>query len=98
MNGELHYEVVIDPDGVHRIWFSNAVREDLPASVAGNVRMIVRRKGEAPEPVALTIDEAGESWVGRGQRVTGNVMVMITFDVGGAPHEVDIPFTISAKR
>ena len=33
MNGELHYEVVFDRDGRHRVWFSDAVREDLPASI-----------------------------------------------------------------
>jgi hypothetical protein len=98
MNGELHYEVVVDPEGRHRIWFSDAVREDLPASIASNVRMIVRRKGEKPEPVALAIDDAGESWAGRGQKVSGEVMVMITYDVRGVPHQVDIPFTLLGTR
>ena len=38
MNGEMHYEVVFDRDGKHRVWFSDAVREDLPASVASKRR------------------------------------------------------------
>ena len=41
MNGEMHYEVVFDPAGKHRVWFSNAVREDLPASMATGVTMVI---------------------------------------------------------
>src|SRR5688572_14682438 len=41
MKGELHYEVVLDPNGRHSVWFSDAVREDLPASVASKVEMTV---------------------------------------------------------
>ena len=43
MQGELHYEVVLDRNGKHAIWFSDAVREDLPASVASKVAMTVAR-------------------------------------------------------
>ena len=93
MNGELHYEVVFDPDGRHRIWFSDAVREDLPASVAREVRMAVARPGERAEVLALEIDDAGESWVARGKPVSGdNVMVKVSFVAQGSPHEVEIPF------
>ena len=98
MNGELHYEVVLDPAGRHQVWLSDAVRAELPASTASNVRMIVRRKGQVPEPLAMQIDEAGESWVVTGQPVAGDVMVMVTYEVRGTPHEVDIPFTIPARR
>jgi hypothetical protein len=94
MNGELHYEVVVDPKGRHQIWFSDAVRAELPASTASNVRMILRRKGKTPEALGLQIDEAGEAWVVSGQPVSGEVMVMVTYDVKGAPHEVDIPFSV----
>jgi len=31
MKGDVHYEVVLDPDGRdHRVYFTDAVREDLP--------------------------------------------------------------------
>ena len=43
MNGETHYEVVLDKTGKHRVWFSNAVREDLPASIASGVVMVITR-------------------------------------------------------
>ena len=98
MNGEVHYEVVLDRGGKHRIWFSDSVREDLPASVASDVMMIVSRKDAAPEEIALGIDDSGESWVATGKPVAGDdVMVKITYLTRGAPFEVELPFVISAK-
>jgi len=97
MNGEVHYEVVLDKGGRHRLWFSDAVREDLPASMASNVVMIVARTAAAPERLVLTIDESGESWVAAGQPIgPGDVMVTVTYVLKGEPFEIEIPFTLPA--
>jgi hypothetical protein len=97
MNGEVHYEVVLDRGGKHRIWFSDAVREDLPASQAAKVTMVVIRKGAPEETLALTIDESGESWVAAGQPVVpGDVTVKVSYVLGGEPFEIEIPFTLPA--
>ena len=94
MQGELHYEVVIDPNGRHAVWFSDAVREDLPASVASKVEMTVTRPKLPAEPLALTIDESGESWIANGRPVSGNdVMVKVTFVARGEPFEIEVPYT-----
>jgi len=93
MNGDVHYEVVLDPAGRHAVWFSDAVRTELPASIASNVRLVVTRPGAPPEPIALEIDESGESWIARGQPLAGDsVMATLTYDIRGVPHEVEIPF------
>jgi hypothetical protein len=93
MNGELHYEVVLDPSGAHRLWFSDAVREDLPASIARDVQMVVSRPGQDPESLSLEIDESGESWIARGKPISGdNVMVKLSYRAQGAPHEIEIPY------
>lgn len=98
MNGDFHYEVVFDPGGKHRLWFSDAVREDLPASLASKVMMVVTRKTGPPESLALAIDDSGESWVAAGQPVTGeDVMVKVSYELRGAPFEIEIPFVASAK-
>ena len=98
MQGELHYEVVLDPKGRHTVWFSDAVREDLPASVASRVAMTVMRPGAAPEALTLAIDESGESWVASGQPVAGNdVMVTLAFTARGKPVEIEIPFVNPAR-
>jgi len=100
MNGDIHYEVVLDPAGRHAVWFSDAIRTELPASIASNVRLVVlvvTRPGAPPEALTLEIDEAGESWVAKGQPVAGDaVMATLTYDIRGVPHEVEIPF-IPAK-
>ena len=94
MAGELHYEVVLDPKGRHSVWFSDAVREDLPASVASKVSMTVMRPNAKPEPLVLTIDESGESWIAAGQPVSGtDVMVKLAFVARGEPLEIEIPFS-----
>jgi hypothetical protein len=98
MNGETHYEVVFDPAGKHHVWFSDAVREDLPASIASKVGMVVTRPGAAPEALALQIDESGESWVANGQPVAGNdVMVKLTIVARGEPYEIEIPLIDKPK-
>src|SRR2546427_733599 len=41
---DLHYEVVLDPAGrAHRVYFTDAVREELPASVASDVVLTIKR-------------------------------------------------------
>jgi hypothetical protein len=93
MKGELHYEVVIDPNGKHSIWFSDAVREDLPASVASKVELTVMRPNTPPEALRLTIDESGESWITTGKPVAGSeVMVKVTFVARGEPFEIELPY------
>jgi hypothetical protein len=94
MNGDVHYEVVLGPDGRYALWFSDAIREDLPASVATNVQLTVSRPGAADERIALALDDSGESWVGTGQPVApdANALVKLNYDLRGTPHEVEIPF------
>ena len=95
MKGELHYEVVLDPKGRHSVWFSDAVREDLPASVASKVEMTVLRPKAAAETLALAIDESGESWIAAGKPVSGDdVMVKLTLVARGEPLEIEIPFVL----
>ena len=93
MKDELHYEVVLDRTGRHAVWFTDAVRQDLPASVASRVEMIVMRPNASPEALTLQIDDQGESWIAAGQPVAGEgVMVKLTFTARGEPFEIEIPF------
>ena len=55
--------------------------------------MVVTRRKASDELLALQIDDNGESWVAAGQPVAGNdAMVKITYELRGAPFEVEIPF------
>ena len=96
MNGETHYEVVFDKTGKHRVWFSNAVREDLPASIASGVVMVMTRPMGVAETLPLAIDESGESWVAAGAPLDeSGTMVTLRYHVRGEPFEIEIPFTTS---
>jgi len=91
MNGETHYEVVFGKDGKHQVWFSDAVREDLPASIASNVVMVVSPKMGAAETFVLKIDDSGESWIADGNQLASGDIVKLTFSMRGAPYEIEIP-------
>jgi hypothetical protein len=92
---DLHYEVVLDPGGrEHRVYFTDAVREELPASVASDVVLTIKRPSQSDETVAMRIDDAGESWAGRGQPVVNSAMttVRLAFSIRHEPYWIDLPF------
>ncbi len=99
MKGEdLHYEVVLDRTGrAHHVYFTDAVREDLPAAVASDVALIVHRAGIADERIVMQIDDAGESWIGSGRPVTTPeaASIRLTFAIKHEPYWIDLPFTPS---
>jgi hypothetical protein len=97
MKGEdLHYEVVLDATGrAYRVYFTDAVREDLPASVASDVVLTIRRPSAPDERIALQIDDSGESWVGSGRPVDmpGRTDVRLAFAIRHEPYWIDLPFS-----
>ena len=97
MYKEVHYEVVLDRDGHHRVYFSDATREDLPASVASSVTLTIDRPGFALETVRAAIDEQGESWKADGAPVAGGgVTARVAFVLSGEPYWIDVPFVTPA--
>ena len=97
MNGDIHYEVVLGRDGRHRIWFSDAVRNDLPASIAQNVTLEIARPSAPVEVLKPSIDDSGESWVATSRPIEGDgVMVKIRYALQGEPLEIEVPFIAGA--
>ncbi len=97
MYDELHYEVVLAPDGHHQLFFSDASRDDLPASVASSVTLTVERVKGKPEPVTGEIDESGERWLLNGEPVVGtDASVRVAFVTKGTPYWIDVPFIPAA--
>ena len=66
MNGDQHFEVVLGRDGSARVYFSDAMRNELPAATASDVTVTITGTSHPPDTFALHIDESGESWIGRG--------------------------------
>jgi len=101
MKGDLHYEAVFDSTGrSHQLFFSDAVREDLPASFASAVSFTVKRKGEPDEVVPLQIDASGESWIGPGRPIANpaTTTVRITFTVGEETYWLDVPVNAESMK
>jgi hypothetical protein len=96
MKGDLHYELVLDPAGrAHRVYFTDAVREELPASMASAVALTIRRPSQPDEPIVMQIDDTGESWIGRGQPVASpkTTTARLAFSIQGEPYWIDLPFS-----
>jgi hypothetical protein len=93
MNGDIHYEAVLGANGRHEVWFSDAMRNELPASIVSDVRIEVVRPGVPVEPLDLAIDEAGEAWVANGRALAGDgITAKLRYALDGKPHEIEIPF------
>jgi hypothetical protein len=95
MKGDLHYEVVLDPTGrSHQVYFTDAVRDDLPASLASQVSITIRRAGQPDEVIPLRIDDVGESWIGSGRAVEDRTRTTarVEFTAGAEPYWIDMPF------
>lgn len=96
MHGDMHFEVVLNRTGHHQIYFSDAVRADLPASVATAVTIVVTRSDGRPETLAARIDDAGESWMTDGKPVeAGDATARISFSTSEGPYWIDTPFVSS---
>jgi hypothetical protein len=97
MKGDLHYEVVLDPAGrAYRVYFTDAVREELPASAATDVVLTIRRKSQPEEPIAMQIDDAGESWIGHGRPISdpATTTARLAFSIQHEPYWIDLPFSL----
>jgi hypothetical protein len=93
MERDLHYEIVIEPTGRYAIYFTDAMRADLPASVASNVVIEVDRQQGEIERIPLAIDAAGESWEGKGGPVKAlDASIHVGFTFKGERIGVDLPF------
>lgn len=99
MKGDLHFEVVSNAAGRYNLYFTDATRADLPAAAAENVSLTVHRPAAADEPIAMHIDDAGESWVGTGAKVDdpANTTVRVAFTLkGDQPYWIDLPYVAPA--
>ena len=99
MHGDLHFEVVLGADGEHRVYFSDAMRSELPAAVAEDVRITIRRTGdggEQLEPLSPQIDEFGEAWIASGRPIgSDDTVAIVYFRFEGSPYEIEVPFIMA---
>jgi hypothetical protein len=99
MNGDLHFEVVFDSGGRHRVFFSDATRAELPAAIASDVTLTLPGRTTPPEQLRARIDDSGESWIVEGPPPKGaDAMARVSFVVHGEPYWIDVPFVPTTAR
>ena len=93
MYDDMHYEVVLDPGGHHRVFFTDSAREDLPAAAASGVTLTLERPKAEPEVLTGQIDPQGESWLLDGQPVSdAETNVRVAFVTKAGQYWIDVPF------
>ncbi len=93
MTGDLHFEVVLSAQGTHRIFFSDAVRRELPPAIASEVTITVDQRSGRAEVLKAHIDPKCGCWVTKGQPVDDvGATARIAFTAYGKPYWIDIPF------
>jgi hypothetical protein len=95
---DLHYEIVFEPGGRVAVFFTDAVRKDLPASVVSDVYIEIDRPKHKVERIEMAIDAVGESWEGKAQPVKqDDAMVRVAFTFQGEATSVDLPYKLYWK-
>lgn len=92
MNGDTHFEVVLDDKGGYNVYFSSGVRAPLPASIASAVRIAVIPSGRSRETIAMEADPTNSYWVGRGAPIDDpNTIVRVGYTAETTPYWIDVP-------
>ena len=93
MNGDLHFEVVANADGHYALYFSDAGRQELPASTVSGVTLGIKRPGFRVETIDMKINDTGESWIGTSGSVDDrNTDIYISYTFEGKRCTSSMPF------
>lgn len=89
---DLHFEVVLGERGGVRVYYSDEMRDELPAAVVSAVHVdILPAKGEASS-VAMSVSEGGDFWEGSGEAVTDrDTIVRVSFVFQDEPLVFELP-------
>ena len=91
--GDLHYEVVLTPEGKVQLYLSDALRTDLPAAMVSDVAVEIERNGKR-EVVDMQIGDSGEYWQGKAAPVKEEGTVLhLAFVFRGDAAVVEFPAT-----
>jgi hypothetical protein len=92
MNGDTHFEVVLDTTGSYSVYFSSGVRTPLPATIASEVRIAVIPSGRPRETIAMEPDPTNSYWVGRGTPIAdADAIVRVGYTADTTPYWIDVP-------
>jgi hypothetical protein len=95
MNGDAHFEVTVSPDGTCRVYFTDAVRNDLPPTYASAVTIELTSRNDQRQTIPLQMDAARNVWIGQAELVDDPQTVVRVWyaTVGEPPYEIDLPLS-----
>jgi hypothetical protein len=89
---DLHIEVVVLAAGGVQLYYTDAVRAELPAAVVSEVEVQIERKRVKPETVTMSISAGGDFWQGRARPLTDpEAIIRVAFLFEGRPVILEVP-------
>jgi hypothetical protein len=94
MVGEVHYEVVLDKGGQHRVYVTDGMRKPIAASTFESVRLTVKRPGAEPEALTLARSPDDAYWSAQGRPVDDPATTAtVTYGYLGTTQKMDVAMT-----
>ncbi|MEQ8407859.1 MAG: hypothetical protein RKH07_06245 [Gammaproteobacteria bacterium] len=95
---ELHFELVVPDEGGVQLYYSDAMRMELPAAVVSDVAIEIEREDYEIESVPMRISDSGDHWMGSSEPVDNpESIVRVAFLFQGEPFVLDIPAMVLPK-
>jgi|GEM_PF-915901 len=92
---DLHFELVVPPEGGVALYYSDSMRMPMPAAVVSDVAIEIERADSGIESVLMRISDSGEAWEGDSNPVTQeDSIVRVAFLFQGEPFVLDIPYSV----
>ena len=92
MYRDLHCEVVIKAGGDVQLYYTDAARADLPASVVSQVAVEIERPAGKSESVTMRLSAGGDYWEGKAKAaITPTSMLHVAFVFQAEPVVVNLP-------
>jgi hypothetical protein len=92
MYRDLHCEVVLKAGGGVQLYYTDAARADLPASVVSQVAVEIEKSAGKPESVSMSLSAGGDYWEGKAKAaITPASMLHVAFVFQTEPVVVNLP-------
>lgn len=97
MYKDVHLEIVVQPQGLVQVYYTDAMRKDLPASIASDVTVEIEGADRRTEPVTMAVSRSGDAWEGKTKpNVDGQLH--LAFLLQGEPVVMHLPIaSLKAK-
>jgi hypothetical protein len=95
MERDIHFEVVATTPGEYAIYYTDMMRNELPASIAADAKITILPSKGDPEIVPLHIDPTGKFWTGAGKIVTDKeATVRTSYVYKSKPYWIDVSYSL----